>query len=901
MDSRRWYQLAPDDVLRAVDSGPDGLTPEEARRRLERDGPNELEEEERDPWWRLLLEQFVNPLVGILIAAAIVSFATGEHVEGATIVVIVVLAALLGFLQEWKAEAAMKELRKLTAPRALVIRGGREVAVAGYEVVKGDLVPLAAGEVVPADCRLLEVWELRTDEKVLTGESTPVEKTAAAIPHEDLPVADRTNMAHAGTAAVHGRARAVVVATAHETEFGRIAELLASQKADRTPLQRDLDHLGRILGIGSLVLAGLVALLGIVKGFPVLEMFIWGVSLAVAVVPEALPAVVTISLALAVKRLVDKKSLVRRLPAVETLGSTNVICSDKTGTLTTGQMTVRRLVLADGVYEVSGVGLETTGEFRRLGTTEVVDVRSDGAVRLLLTGGVLCNDAEVRSGEMRGDPVEGALVVAARKAGLDDEAERRSHPRTGEVAFSSERKRMATIHGSGAARVAYVKGAPETILSLSTHVRDGAAVRPLDEATRRLLEERVSEMNEVALRGLAVALREVGEVGPADGLERDLVWLGCFGLIDPPRPEARAAVETARQAGIETVMITGDHLVTAQAVARELGILTTGLAVTGTELQSMSDATLDERVESIQVYARVDPAHKLRIVESYKRRGKVVAMTGDGVNDAPALKRADIGIAMGLSGTGVSREASAMILTDDNFASIVDAVAEGRRTYDNIRKYLVFLLSGNMGAILAMVAALLLDYPPPLAAVQVLFINMILDGLPAIALSMEAPESGVMSRKPRNRSKPILDLEAAVMIFGAGALVALVTFSMFVAHDPPRMGTFDSAAGPPDGLKKAMTVFFATLVLSRLFNGLNCRSFADSAFSSKLFGNVWLAYGIGTASGLTLLAIHFPPLAAVLDLRSLSAAEWVHIAGAASLTLLGVEGAKFVRRRRGLV
>ncbi|MBI4614889.1 MAG: cation-translocating P-type ATPase [Planctomycetes bacterium] len=890
-----WHLLAGTEALRALESTERGLSTEEARRRLAIHGLNQIEEGEREPAWKLLLGQFTNYLVVILIVAAVLSFVLGQHVEGTAILVIVVLAAVMGFVQEYKAERAMEELRELASPVTKAFRDGQIVDLKSHDLVPGDVIPISAGDVVPADARLLDAKDLRVVEAILTGESMPADKSTAALVGPAIPVADRKNLVHSGTAVVYGRGKGIVVATGMATEFGKIAKLLQQQKADRTPLQKALDRLGTSLGTGSLVLAALVALLGIVRGHALLDMFLWGVSLAVAVIPEALPAVVTVSLALAVKRLVKRRSLIRRLPAVETLGSTTVIASDKTGTMTTGEMTVRRVWLPAMSLEVTGAGYRFEGDFLEGG--QKIDPRIPPEIDRLVEAAVLCNDAElVREGdrlELHGDPTEGALLALAGKTGASIDGIRKAYPRVDEIAFSSERMRMTTVHEKEAGRVAYSKGAPEVLLECCTHVLAGDRREPISpEEKRRILEQSYALASQ-ALRSLALAFREVGPGdAPIEQCERGMTYIGTVSLMDPPRPEVRDAVTRCREAGIRVLMVTGDHMVTARAVAAELGILSEGgITIAGPEFDRMPDEELDRSIDRIQVFARVTPAHKLRIVEAFKRKGQIVAMTGDGVNDAPALKRADIGVAMGVSGTGVSREAAAMILTDDNFASIASAVEEGRRTFDNIRKYLVFLLSGNMGAIFAMVFALLFlsDLPLPLTAVQVLFINMILDGLPAIALSVERAERGLMRRPPRDPKRPMLDREAIFLILGIGLVVAALTTWIFVA-------TFRSHGGDEAAGQRAVTLFFVTLILARLVNAYNFRSFRESVFSTGFFSNTWLVAGIGIALGLTALVVQVPAMGNVFRVVPLSSLEWGVAFALALVTLVVQEAAKLVRR-----
>ena len=655
--------------------------------------------------WHILGEQFKNILIIILLMATGLSAFLGHGVEAVVITVIVLFAVVLGFVQEFRAERAIEALRQMAAPTATVLRNGDEEKVPARELVTGDILLLHAGDKVAADARLIEAVNLQIEEAALTGESLPVEKQTAPLPGEDLAIGDHINLAYAGTVVTYGRGRAVVVATGMKTEFGKIAQMLETVETGRTPLQLSLDKVGRMLAQVAIVIVALIVALGLMRGQPFIEMLVFGIALAVAVVPEALPAVVTISLAIGVQRMVKRNALVRRLPAVETLGSTTVICSDKTGTLTKDEMTARRVFVNGQTLEISGAGYEPRGGFSP-------DTK-DEALHRLLRAAALASDAHIVHDEttgrwdVKGDPTEGALVVAAHKAGLKKAELDELFPRIDEIPFTSETKRMTTFHQTPSGVVAYSKGAPEVVLlSCALAATDRAAIL---ETARQMAGD--------ALRVLAVAMKPNAVRETA---EREMTFLGLVGMIDPPRPEAAAAVQKCKEAGIKVVMITGDHPLTAQAVARELGILNTGRVLTGAELEVLSDEEFDRQVETIEVYARVSPAHKLRVVTALQRRGHITAMTGDGVNDAPTLKKADIGIAMGITSTDVTKEAAAMTLTDDNFASIVAAIEEGRGIFGNIKKYLMYLLSSNMGEIGLMAGATLLGMPLPLSAVQIL-------------------------------------------------------------------------------------------------------------------------------------------------------------------------------------
>jgi Ca2+-transporting ATPase len=705
-----WHTMSADVVLGRLASGPDGLTTAEADARAARYGPNELQAAAGVSAWSILAAQFKNVLIVILLVATLLSAVLGHGTEAIAIAAIVLLAVLLGFAQEYRAERATDALRRMTAPTATVLRGGEECEIPARQLVPGDVILLRAGDRVPADARLIESVNLQIEEAALTGESVPAEKHAGALDDPGLAIGDRRNMAFAGTAATYGRGRAVVTSTGMDTEFGGIARMLQTVETGRTPLQENLDRVGHSLAKATFVVVAIIVGLGLVRGQPFIEMFIFGIALAVAAVPEALPAVVTISLAIGVQRMVKRHALMRRLPAVETLGCTSIICSDKTGTLTRDEMTVRGLFVGGELLEVTGAGYDPSGSFLRDGKP----VEPSDSLRKLLTAATLASDARVvhdaADGRWRvkGDPTEGALVVAAGKAGLHKAELDSRWPRVGEIPFTSETKRMTTLHDGPEGPIACAKGAPEVIFDSCTLQWTPSGAVPIDAAGREAVRKVAHDMAGRALRVLGVASKATSHLEDA---EHGMTWLGLVGMIDPPRSEARAALRTCEQAGIRVVMITGDHPITAQAVARELGLLTDGRVVTGAELEAMSDADFEREVEGIQVYARVSPAHKLRVVTAWQKRGHIAAMTGDGVNDAPALKKADIGIAMGITGTDVTREAAAMTLTDDNFASIVAAVEEGRGIFGNIKKYLMYLLSSNVGEIGLMAGAALTGLP----------------------------------------------------------------------------------------------------------------------------------------------------------------------------------------------
>ncbi len=887
-----WHTHTAADIAARLHASDSGLTAADAGQRLDQYGPNELQAKHRVSPWALLAAQFKNVLIVILLVATALSAFLGHAVEAVAITVIVLFAVLLGFIQEFRAERAIEALRQMAAPQATVLRDGQEIQVAAREVVPGDVLILHTGDRVAADGRLIEAVNLQVQEAALTGESLPVEKRTEPIAEADIALGDRRNMVYAGTAATYGRGRAMVVATGMATEFGRIAQLLETVETGRTPLQDNLDKLGHLLARAALVVVLIIVGLGLFRGQPFIEMLVFGIALAVAVVPEALPAVVTISLALGVQRLVKRRALMRRLPAVETLGSTSVICSDKTGTLTKDEMTARKLYVAGHLLDVSGAGYKPHGEFSFEGAR--VELAAEhghplrGPLRELLRAAALASDAQIVKGEhadawdIRGDPTEGALVVAAAKAGLHKPELDERFPRKHEIPFASETKRMTTLHEATEGMVAYAKGAPEVILASCSARRTGEHDAPLDDAHRKAIVDAAQKMAGEALRVLAVARKRDAT---AENAEREMTFLGLVGMIDPPRPEAKAAIKTCEDAGIRVVMITGDHPVTAKAVADELGILKTGRVVTGTELEEIDDTALAREVEKIAVYARVSPAHKLRVVEALQKNGHVVAMTGDGVNDAPALKKADIGVAMGITGTDVAKEAAAMTLTDDNFASIVSAVEEGRGIFGNIKKYLMFLLSSNIGEIGLMAGATLMGLPLPLTAVQILYVNLATDGLPALALAVDPPEADLMQRAPRDPRSGIFTRPVIVLMMVGGI------WSMIV-----NLGLFIWALGSGRGVVEAMTMTFVSLVLIQFIKAYNFRSDRLSVLN-RPFANKWLNIAIVWELVLLALIVYLPVLHAPFGTYALPWIDWAIIVSV-SLTILPVlEIAKWMERR----
>ncbi len=895
--AKPWYTLSSQAVAEELQTSPDrGLSHQAVQDRLTEFGYNELQEQPRPGFWSMLVSQFNNFVVLILIVASLISLLLGDYLEAGAILTIVILNAILGVVQESKAEQALAALQKMTAPEADVIRDGHRLAVPSREVVPGDLVILETGNYVPADVRLTESFNLRIEEASLTGESVPVNKKAEAILESEVPIGDRRNSAFMSTMVTYGRGRGIVTETGMQTEIGKIAELLQSYEAEPTPLQVKLDKLGRTLGIAALSVCGLVFILGVIRnpaGTPLtdtlLDMFIVAVSLAIAAVPEGLPAVVTIVLALGMQRMIRRHALLRKLPAVETLGSATAICSDKTGTLTQNEMTGVRMWAGGQVINIGGEGYRPQGEFSLEG--KPLDLAQNPAATLTLHASTLCSDAllEPRDegpGEgwrMVGDPTEGALVVAAAKAGLWQHELTQTLPRVAEIPFEADRKRMTTIHQVlsptvlpryaefAAPYVAFVKGAPDILLQHCTHIMVAEEVRPLRDEDRAQILRVNKSLASDALRVLAAAYRPMDEAPyepKSEEVERDLTFLGMIGMIDPARPEVKPAVIEARTAGIKTVMITGDYPNTAVAIASQLDLLRSGdRTLTGIQLNEMSDEQLAEVVESIDVYARVSPQHKVRIVEALQLKGHVVAMTGDGVNDAPALKRSNIGVAMGITGTDVSKEASDMVLTDDNYASIVAAVEEGRIIYANIRKFVFYLLSCNVAEILIIFLAMLANLPLPLTAIQLLVLNLITDGAPALALGMEKGDPDTMRVPPRPVDEPVINREMLVGIMVQSIVITAAVLGAFIAG-------LNWHGYTGHGLIIAQTMAFGTLSISELIRAYTSRSERYGIFQIGLVSNKWMQYAVVSSLAILLAIIYVPFLDPIFNTAFLGWREW---------------------------
>ncbi|MEW5872007.1 MAG: cation-translocating P-type ATPase [Chloroflexota bacterium] len=939
-NGKSWHALGADEVLDELKTlAEQGLTAEEAAKRLQEYGPNQLTEAPPTTFWQMLWEQFNNFVVMMLIVAAIISAVLGDHVEAAAIMAIVILNATLGVIQERRAEQALAALRKLAAPDAHVIREGSRQVISASQLVPGDVVLLEAGNYVPADVRLVEALNLRIEEAALTGESVPVQKDASARLESDIPLGDRKNTAFMGTLVNYGRGKGVVVSTGMRTQIGMIAEMLQSVEQEPTPLQRRLDQLGKTLGWAALAICGLVFLVGLLRGYAILDMFIVAVSLAIAAVPEGLPAVVTISLALGMREMIKRHALIRRLSSVETLGSATVICSDKTGTLTQNEMTATRMWVDGELFSISGSGYAPHGEFSHNGSS--ASLADYPAALTTLWVAALNNDAGLEeSGEietkktyrMVGDPTEGALVVAAAKAGARSRELNSAYPRVQEVPFDSGRKRMITINKihnplpedispfyDGEKREWYavtVKGAPDVVLNLCNYYqRMDDQIAPLDETGRMRVLAANDLMTQDALRVLGMAYKvtpNFPDVNDIEALEKDLVFAGMVGMIDPPRPEVPPALEIGLRAGIRTVMITGDYPNTARAIAESIGLLRPGHKVlTGPELNHMDETTLQEEARHTDVFARVSPEHKLRIVEALRASNEVVAMTGDGVNDAPSIKRADIGVAMGITGTDVAKESADMVLTDDNYASIVSAVEQGRIIYDNIRKFVFFLLSSNVAEIMIIFLATLAGLPTPLTAIQLLWLNLLTDGAPALALAMEKGDPDIMNRKPRPKNEPIINAS-----MGLGIVIQTITqtgatltaFALGLLWHLGDQGAIPLGGNPLMALlqfdwrnvdvQTAETMAFVTLSLCELFRAYTVRSERISIFKLGIFSNRYMQYAVGLSIVLMLLVVSVPFLQPIFNTHFMSATEWVVVLSLALIPAVSEEITKAYLRWR---
>ncbi|MBI1346131.1 HAD-IC family P-type ATPase [bacterium] len=892
VDALPAYRQTREQLLQQLETDAEqGLAVDVVERRREISGPNRLAEAAAEPWWKKLLGQFNQLVVWILIAAAIISGLLGDLTDTIAIASIVILNGVLGYLQEARAAQALAALQQMSAPMCKVIRDGKLQSLSAVDLVPGDILEIEAGDHISADCRLLSAFSLSVQEAALTGESVPVHKDAESQVADDAGIGDRDNMLYMGTEAVSGKATAVVTATGMQTELGQIAGLLQRQTIETTPLQRRLEELGRVLIFVCLGLVGIIFLLQLMRGGKLLDTFLVAVSLAVAAVPEGLPAVVTITLALGLQRMVKRNALIRKLPSVETLGSVTVICSDKTGTLTRNEMTVREVYVRGQLLHVSGAGYDSEGQIRPA-EEETLSPQVESDLLWALIIGAVCNNAEVSQDaetsewQVIGDPTEAALIVLARKHGYTAEEH---HP--GEIEhenpFDSDRKTMSVVvRRPDDKTVLLVKGAPEMILRRCTAERWQGEVRPLTDERRQNIVKVNSELASRALRVLALAYRDQPpEPGSVDQ-EQELIFAGLVGMIDPPRDEVKSAVNRCRAAGIRPVMITGDHPETALAIARELGIAgAEQRAVTGQTLTSWSEDELTGKVSEIPVYARVSAEHKLRIIDAWRRRGDVVAMTGDGVNDAPAVQAADIGIAMGITGTDVTKEASDMVLTDDNFSSIVNAVEEGRGIFDNIQKFVLYLLACNASEVLFMFLATLFGWPIPLRAIQVLWINLITDGIPALALAVEPTENDVMQRPPRPPKAPVISTANGLQILWHGLLMAGTAL----------LGFYMVYQGDPAHLEEARTTAFCLMAFTQLFYAIGCRSATRTMPELGLFTNPTLFFAIAISAALQAIVVMIPFFQKMLETQSLTLYDWGWIIGLALTPVTLLEVSKLIR------
>ncbi|GAB7053892.1 MULTISPECIES: calcium-translocating P-type ATPase, SERCA-type [Paenibacillus] len=887
MSQKHWYQMTAEETLLSSGTEPSkGLAAEEADKRLAVYGKNELADGQGISALTLFLNQFKDFMVLVLVGATLISGLLGEYLDAITIIAIIIMNGILGFVQEFRAERSLRALKELSAPNAKVIRDGKLEQLPARELVPGDIVVLESGDRIPADIRFIEVYSTYAEESALTGESVPVAKHIGAIHGEGVTLGDQRNLGFMGTLLTRGSAKGVVIRTGMATEMGKIADLIQNTDAMETPLQHRLEQLGKILIIVALALTVMVVAAGILHGQEPYGMFLAGVSLAVAAIPEGLPAIVTIALALGVQRMIQRKAIVRKLPSVETLGCASVICSDKTGTLTQNKMAVTHLWVGGHWLEVTGDGYDPRGDILRNG--EQADIKKNQMLRRLLQISVLCNNASLheetsdnkkkkadaepsRAWRIKGDPTEGALVVLGAKAGITQRSLDGLYRRVNELPFDSERKRMSVVVEHQGGRMVCTKGAPDVLVQQCSYILWDDKIIPFTPTLKQKVLSANEDMAKNALRVLGLAYRDLK---PADRdlqetqLEYQLVFVGLTGMIDPPRREVREAIVKCRRAGIKTVMITGDHQTTAEAIALQLGILPQdGLAMNGRQLSVMTDDELDKRVDDVYVYARVSPEHKLRIVKSLQRRGHTVAMTGDGVNDAPAIKAADIGIAMGISGTDVSKEASALVLSDDNFATIVSAIEEGRGIYENIRKFIRYLLASNVGEIMTMFLAMMCGLPLPLVPIQILWVNLVTDGLPAMALGVDQAEKDLMQQKPRSAKENIFARRLGWKIVSRGILIGLCTLAAFYI-------TLKQGGDSPNALVKAQTVAFVTLVMAQLIHVFDCRS-SRSIFHRNPLQNVWLVLAVVSSLLLMLPVLYVEQLQPIFKTVPLGGLDWL--------------------------
>lgn len=893
----KYHEMNERDVEKALNTSfSTGLAETEAQKRIEQLGLNELDQGEKQSALLLFFGQFKDFMVIVLLAATLISGLLGEYIDAIAIIAIILLNGFLGFFQERKAEKSLQALQDLSAPQVQVLRDGQWQRLPSKEVVVGDILKFSSGDRIGADVRLIEATSLEIEESALTGESVPVVKTTKRMQQESVGIGDLENMAFMGTMVTRGSGTGVVIGTGMKTAMGQIADLLQKAETMITPLQRRLEQLGKILITVAIILTILVVLVGVLQGHDLYTMFLAGVSLAVAAIPEGLPAIVTVALSLGVQRMIRKNAIVRKLPAVETLGCASVICSDKTGTMTQNKMTVTTLWIGGEIWKVDGVGYEPFGHFYRENKQTPVDIEREKPLQQMLMFGMLCNHAEIKEKDdeyvIDGDPTEGALLVAAMKAGFKRDALLEEFEIIGEFPFDSARKMMSVIIKERNGRQFIVtKGAPDVLAEISESILWDGKKQYLSGELKGKLQDAINGLASQALRTIAVGFREI----PANTIilddkeaEKSLTLIGLEGMIDPPRPEVRGAIKECKAAGIRTIMITGDHVITAKAIAKQLGIYTSkSRALDGHDLSGMTIEEIEEAVDDVFVFARVSPEHKLKIVKALQNKGHIVAMTGDGVNDAPAIKAADIGVAMGITGTDVAKEASSLVLLDDNFATIRAAIKEGRNIYENIRKFIRYLLASNVGEILVMLFAMILALPLPLVPIQILWVNLVTDGLPAMALGLDQPEEDVMRRKPRSPNEGVFARGLGWKVVSRGFLIGLATLIAFMTVYYQN----------PENLAYAQTIAFATLVMAQLIHVFDCRS-EKSVLARNPFGNKYLTWAVISSIFLMLIVIYYPPLQPIFHTMPIAAMDWLLILGMAAAPTFLLAGSYLARKTK---
>ncbi|WP_426580310.1 calcium-translocating P-type ATPase, SERCA-type [Bacillus velezensis] len=889
----KFHEMGQTDLLKATNTSiKQGLTEKEVKKRLEKHGPNELQEGKRTPAIAVFFAQFKDFMVLVLLAATLISGFLGEYVDAVAIMAIVFVNGVLGFFQERRAEKSLHALKELSTPYVSALRDGSWKKIQSKELVPGDIMKFSSGDRIGADVRIVEAKSLEIEESALTGESIPVVKQADKLRKPDVSLGDISNMAFMGTIVTRGSGVGVVVGTGMNTAMGKIADMLESAGSLSTPLQRRLEELGKILIIVALLLTVLVVAVGVLQGHDLYSMFLAGVSLAVAAIPEGLPAIVTVALSIGVQRMIKQKSIVRKLPAVETLGCASVICSDKTGTLTQNKMTVTHMWSGGKIYKVSGIGYVPEGVFTR--DEREIKPKDEKILEQMLVFGALCNTSEISLKDGRyvldGDPTEGALLTAARKGGYSNDWLSGQYRVVAEFPFDSVRKMMTVIvEDKEKKQFVITKGAPDVLIDRSSHLMYDARSAPFSGEKKAETEAVLKELASQALRTIAIAYKPLkpGEKPTMEQAEKNLTMLGLSGMIDPPRPEVRQAIKECREAGIKTVMITGDHVETAKAIAKDLRLLPKkGRVMDGKTLNELTEKELIETVDDVYVFARVSPEHKLKIVKAFQENGHVVAMTGDGVNDAPAIKQADIGVAMGVTGTDVAKEASSLILVDDNFATIKSAIKEGRNIYENIRKFVRYLLASNVGEILVMLFAMLLALPLPLVPIQILWVNLVTDGLPAMALGMDQPEGDLMRRKPRHPKEGVFARKLGWKVVSRGFLIGAATILAFIIVYHRN----------PENLPYAQTVAFATLVLAQLIHVFDCRS-ETSVFSRNPFENIYLLGAIISSIFLMVIVIYYPPLQPIFKTVPITPGDWMLIIGMSGIPTFLLAGSLLTRKK----